>query len=81
MTCRELTDFLDDYVAGDLAAEVRGRFEAHLMECRDCVTYLRGYRETVGLVRETGRELAEEPPPDVPPELLRAIAAARRGDG
>ena len=80
MTCRELTDFLDDYVTGDLAAEVRGRFEAHLKECRDCLAYLRGYRETVGLLRDTGRDLASDAPADAPPELLRAIAAARRGE-
>ena len=78
MTCQEMTEFLDEYVSGDLAAEVRGRFEAHLMLCRDCVAYLRGYRETVALVRETGDDLAAEPPADVPPELLRAIKAARR---
>lgn len=81
MTCRELTDFLDDYLAGELAVEARGRFEAHLVECRDCLVYLRGYRETVGLLRDTGRELAAEVPPDVPAALVRAIAAARRGDG
>ena len=74
MTCRELTDFLDDYLAGDLTSEVRGRFEAHITECRDCLAYLRGYRETVDLVRETA-----EVPSDVPTELVQAIAAARRG--
>lgn len=78
MTCRELTDFLDEYVAGDLPAEVRGRFEAHLAECRDCLVYLRGYRGTVDLLHETGRDLTDEAPADVPPALLRAIAAARR---
>ena len=78
MTCRELTDFLDEYLAGELAAEARGCFESHLVECRDCLAYLRGYRETVRVLRETGRDVAAEVPPDVPTELVRAITAARR---
>ncbi len=77
MTCRELVDFLDDYVAGDLAADVRGRFEAHLTECRDCVVYLRSYRDSVRLLRDAGRDLDAEAATDVPPELLTAIRAAR----
>jgi predicted anti-sigma-YlaC factor YlaD len=80
MTCRELTDFLDEYLAGALASEVRGQFEAHLTECRDCLVYLRGYRETVDVLHETGRDLTAEVPADVPPGLLDAIAAARRRD-
>ena len=32
MTCRELVEFLADYLAGDLPAEVRRVFEAHLGE-------------------------------------------------
>jgi anti-sigma factor RsiW len=78
MTCRELADFLDDYVSGALAADVRGRFEAHLTECRECLIYVRGYRDTVRLLRELGRDDAE-PPDDVPPDLVRAILAARAG--
>ena len=77
MTRRELTDFLDDYLAGELAADVRGRFEAHLAECRDCLVYLRDYRRTVGLLRETRDDPESAPAADVPAELLRAIRAAR----
>ena len=66
MTCRELTDFLDDYFAGELRAEVRGRFEAHLVECRECLTYLRDYRTALGLLRETGRDGEAEAPAEVP---------------
>src|SRR5437667_19402 len=51
MTCRALIEFLADYLAGDLPAEVRRVFEAHLGECPECVTYLRGYADTVRLAR------------------------------
>src|SRR4029077_13866711 len=40
MTCRELDDFLGDYVAGELDAQVRAVFDAHLAACPECVTYL-----------------------------------------
>jgi len=78
MTCKELSEFLDDYLAGALSPDVRGRFEGHLGECPDCVVYLRGYRETVGLLREMGRDLDEEVPAEVPTELVRAIVEARK---
>jgi anti-sigma factor RsiW len=78
VTCRELSDFLDDYLAGDLVAEVRSRFEAHLIECRDCVAYLRDYRETIRLLREAGRAEEVGITAEAPPELLRAIREARK---
>jgi anti-sigma factor RsiW len=77
MTCKDLTDFLDDYLAGDLQPDVRGRFEAHLGDCPDCLVYLQGYRDTVGLVRDVGRDPDAEASTDVPAELVRAILAAR----
>lgn len=78
MTCKELSDFLDDYLAGELSPDVRGRFDGHLGECPDCVVYLRGYRETVGLLHEMGRDPDEEVPADVPAELVRAIVESRK---
>lgn len=78
MTCRELTDLLDEYLARDLATEVRRRFEAHLTKCRKCLVNLRGHRDIVDLLHATGRDLAAATPAEVPPELLRAITAARR---
>ena len=40
MTCRQLVDFLGAYLDGELSAEVRGRFEAHLSACPECSAYL-----------------------------------------
>ncbi len=77
MTCRELIEFLADYLAGDLPAEVRRVFEAHLGDCPECVTYLRGYADAIRLARasaETDAAVAAE----VAERLVRAILAARR---
>jgi anti-sigma factor RsiW len=77
MTCRELVDFLADYLAGELAPEVRRVFEAHLADCPECATYLRGYAEAIRLARACA-EADDAVPSGVPERLLRAIAAARR---
>jgi anti-sigma factor RsiW len=73
VNCRECTDFLIDYVNGDLPPAQQRVFEQHLELCQQCVTYLESYRETLAL----GRMVAEEPEPPVPEALVRAILAAR----
>jgi anti-sigma factor RsiW len=74
-TCRELVDFVGDYLAGDLPPDVRSAFDAHLAECPDCVAYLRSYEDTIRLARGAG---ADPVPAPVPTSLVRAILAARR---
>jgi anti-sigma factor RsiW len=77
MTCRELTDFILDYVAGELPAALREAFERHLAVCPNCVTYLATYRLTVRAGKEAlGREDAGAS--DLPDALVQAILAARR---
>jgi len=77
LTCREMVAFLGDYLAGDLGSDERGVFESHLVDCADCLTYLRSYRTTVLTVRDVCRA-EDEVPPDVPEALVRAIVAARK---
>jgi anti-sigma factor RsiW len=77
VTCREFADFVMAYLDGELAADQRGRFDAHLAVCPDCVRYLDQYRDTVAAVQleaEDDGGLAG----DVPEELVRAIVAARK---
>lgn len=78
ITCRELIDFLDRYVDGELPAPMRAKFEEHLEVCEACVEYLHSYRETIRLAGEAWKddELAIE---DVPTQLIDAILAARGG--
>ena len=52
MSCREFIDFLDDYVAGKQADDVRAKFERHLEECPYCVDYLKTYKDTIALARK-----------------------------
>ncbi len=76
MTCRELVEFLDDYLAGDLPAGSRAAFEAHLVDCPDCVVYVRTYRDAVRVGKAAFSAGDEQVPGDVPDDLLRAIRAA-----
>ena len=46
LTCRELTDFLVDYCAGELGLDERSLFESRLAECPDCVDAAIGERIT-----------------------------------
>ena len=78
MTCRELSDFIGDYLAGALPAEVGAQFERHLNGCSNCVTYLEGYRTTVELGRGAFADPDAPVPSTVPEELVKAILAARR---
>lgn len=79
MTCRELADFILDYLAGELPLTTREPFERHLMQCRDCHEYLRQYRQTVEAGKRAFTCLGDELPADVPEDLVQAILAARKG--
>lgn len=78
MTCREVVDFLMDYLSGSLAPEERQEFERHLEACPPCVSYLKTYERTVALGKKAcckeGDSIAEK----VPEDLVKAILAAQR---
>ena len=78
MTCRECSEFLDDYVSGELDSAVRAVFEHHLKLCPNCVTYMEQYSQTVVVTRAAFGDDAAVVDVDLPEELVRAILAARR---
>jgi anti-sigma factor RsiW len=76
MNCREFTEFLHEYLFGNLPADERAEFEKHLAECPWCVAYLDSYRKTMQLEQAAFAEDAP-PPADAPEELIQAILRAR----
>ena len=79
LTCRELIEFLADYVDGTLSAGQVAAFDQHLKLCRDCRAYLGSYRTTIKLSRSAlGESQRRE---GMPPALIEAIKAARRAQG
>ena len=75
MTCREATEFLFDYLDGNLPAPVAAELEIHLRACGWCTEYVAGYRTTVTITQS----LASDQPAEsaVPEELIQAILKAR----
>jgi anti-sigma factor RsiW len=73
--CRECDEFLGEYVAGDLPAEVLATFEMHLARCRNCRTYLEQYRATI----KAGKTACDAYKEGLrmPEELVQAILAAK----
>ena len=77
ITCRELLEFLNLYLDGELPEERRAEFDRHLGVCEPCRSYIREYRQTVALGKAAFTELDE--PADAPEELVAAILRTRRG--
>ena len=75
MTCKELTDFLMDYLEKQLPERTRAEFEGHIATCPPCLNYLESYKTAV----ELGRKVCEGDaavPCEVPEHLIQAILAA-----
>jgi anti-sigma factor RsiW len=77
MTCRELTSFIGDYLAGELDARIATAFERHLKAWPNCVQYLTDYQRAVDLGQRVCAD-ADAEATGVPDDLLNAILAARR---
>jgi anti-sigma factor RsiW len=74
VTCRELADFIMDYLSGDLPASTREAFDAHLRVCPNCVRYLATYQAAVQLGQHAFDD--GEGASVVPEELVQAILAS-----
>ena len=77
LTCREVLDFLSDYVEGRLSAGEAARMDEHLAVCPQCVDYLANFKVTLTACQKLrDAELQKLGP--LPEELVQAILSARR---
>ena len=74
ITCRQLIDFIIDYVDDALDEVSRQDFERHLGVCPSCQAYLQNYRATMSLAKIA---VTDDPLDDVPEELVTRILARR----
>jgi anti-sigma factor RsiW len=72
LSCQELVELVTDYLEGALSSEEHARFEAHLDECVNCVTYLEQMRSTIRL---TGTLRSEDLDPHAEQAMLAAFQA------
>jgi anti-sigma factor RsiW len=76
MKCRELAEFLYEYVSGALPAESRTHFEFHLSKCKNCHEYLVQYEVTIKAGKIACDEMSDEMGA-MPDELVKAVLASR----
>jgi anti-sigma factor RsiW len=77
VTCRDFVEFLMEYSSGELAGSECAEFEAHLVECPECVAYLETYKKTIDLVKTAYADPHHRVPAEVPERLVQAVLAAR----
>lgn len=76
LTCRQIIDFVQAFLDGELPPRERTIFELHLTICPDCVNYLRSYQATQTLTKLAAEDESEMSP--MPEGLTQAILAARK---
>ncbi len=57
LNCQEVVGLITEYLEAALLPATQARFEEHLADCPDCLTYLQQIQQTIDLLRT----LAEEP--------------------
>ena len=81
MTCKELLEFLADYLDGELPHEQLDVLETHLDKCGPCVDYLESYRSTISMIRDcVPKPVDDSACGDCPEELIKAVMEARRNE-
>ncbi|HEV8660913.1 MAG TPA: zf-HC2 domain-containing protein [Thermoanaerobaculia bacterium] len=76
ITCRELIDFIADYLEGLLTEIQANDFTRHLDICPSCRAYLATYQMTIRAGKETLR-YDDSPDEDAPEDLIQAILKIR----
>ena len=73
MTCREIRDYLVDYLAGDLAPQERNELERHLEGCSHCADHVDASRHALHVSRAALQSLQNPSADEVPDALLKAV--------
>lgn len=81
ITCREVEDFIVDYVDDALPWRQRLVFQIHLIFCRECRDYLASYTHTLALSKAVFEHSETPAAGEIPEDLVRAILAARKQPG
>lgn len=74
--CQDVVELVTAYLEGALGPADAAAFEAHLVGCADCATYLQQVRDTVAALGGT-RDATAGLPPESIEGLLAAFAELR----
>ena len=75
MSCKDVAEFLMDYLDGTLPLAQRMSFKLHVSLCPDCRRYIDSYKKTVE-ISKIAHDTPELPTP--PEELVQAILKSRK---
>jgi predicted anti-sigma-YlaC factor YlaD len=78
LSCREMAEFISDYIDGDLREDLRSLIESHRGDCPPCEAFIRTLARTVDVVRAQPREPL---PPALKRALVQSLREARGGTG
>ena len=74
MNCRDLETLLTPYLDGELIAEARVEFEAHLATCPTCPRHVEVERHNLSAIRDAARTGSPTAPPEFKAKLFENIA-------
>ena len=74
--CKQITELLSEYLDNDLPADSCQEMERHIQNCRECVEFVNGLKESIRLCREY--RLADKPTPLTVETKQRLMDAYRR---
>ncbi len=76
LSCRDVEDFMIDFVDGDMDLLTRMQFSMHITMCADCRRYLQMYIDSIALGKRIFDCPDDEATGHVPDEIINAILAA-----
>ncbi|MFT5757719.1 MAG: hypothetical protein ACI9LM_002455 [Alteromonadaceae bacterium] len=75
LTCKEVDGFLYDFNEGKLSVAENLKFTLHLSMCRECKTYVQGYKNAIRISKDSVKII--DPLEKIPEELIQAILKSR----
>jgi anti-sigma factor RsiW len=78
-SCKEVCEFLSDFVDGQMSDARRLAFDAHLKACPPCAAYMEQFAATIKLSKKCCCPGKPELP--VPDDLISAVCRAMQADG
>ena len=78
LTCREVEEFMLDYLDGELPLAQRMAFQMHVLFCSECKAYIRKYKTAMALGKKVFDDADRDASEELPADLVDAIVAARR---
>ena len=78
LTCRQVEEFLMDYLENRLGFWTTLQFRAHIFMCPNCSKYIQEYKNTIALEKKIFQNPDEEAIGNVPDDILQAIMNVKR---